>query len=388
MKVPQFTVRVSCMTFNHAAYIEDTMDGFCMQETSFPYLCNIIDDKSTDGEQEVIKKYLADHFDLDDKGVFRQEETDDYYLTFAQHKSNKNCFFAVIYLKYNHYSIRKPKKPYVEEWDGCTKYLATCEGDDFWVNPRKLQMQYDYMESHPSCSLCHGDVVYYNDDKGCSEGRVGLLINRLVNKSYSKEETFKRIVKSQYSAISLTCFYRKELLEKINKNTVKLMMGDTPLLLDMSQQGDFKYFPEVMGVYRIHSGSTVHKTPAENRRFSLGVKEMFVYYCHKYNYKIPFLVKYRYNTSYMSVMVNDGEVKPPALYKIFPLLYYSNKLSNNRAYNLLLKRVLYPMQKKLDSLADIMRTRYRKWSNRNLPDYYYDPKTKTIKPVKPATSKA
>ncbi|MBR4365861.1 MAG: glycosyltransferase family 2 protein, partial [Bacteroidaceae bacterium] len=82
-----FIVRVSCMTFNHAPYIEDAMNGFTMQETTFPFVCTIIDDASTDGEQEVIKKYLQEHFDLEDSSVVRNEETDDYVLTFARHKT-------------------------------------------------------------------------------------------------------------------------------------------------------------------------------------------------------------------------------------------------------------------------------------------------------------
>ena len=90
-----FLVCVECATYNHAPYILDAMNGFCMQQTTFPFVCIILDDASTDGEQEVIKNYLQENFDLQDKNVTRNEETDDYILTFAQHKSNRNCFFAM-----------------------------------------------------------------------------------------------------------------------------------------------------------------------------------------------------------------------------------------------------------------------------------------------------
>ena len=93
-------VYVSCMTFNHAPYIVDAMNGFTMQNTDFPFVCAIVDDASTDGEQEVIKNYLNEHFDLEDKVVARHEETDDYVLTFARHKTNLNCYFAVSGLQY------------------------------------------------------------------------------------------------------------------------------------------------------------------------------------------------------------------------------------------------------------------------------------------------
>ena len=100
--MPKLAVCVRCITFNQSSYIEDALNGFTMQKTNFPYVCTIIDDASTDGEQEVIKKYLQDNFDLEDKSVVRNEDTDDYVLNFAQHKTNRNCYFAVLYLKYNH----------------------------------------------------------------------------------------------------------------------------------------------------------------------------------------------------------------------------------------------------------------------------------------------
>ena len=53
-------VQVRCITFNHASYIEDAMDGFCMQETDFPFLCTAYDDASTDGEPEVIINYKTE----------------------------------------------------------------------------------------------------------------------------------------------------------------------------------------------------------------------------------------------------------------------------------------------------------------------------------------
>lgn len=64
-----FKVRINCMTYNHVPYIADTMNGFCMQETTFPYLCTIFDDASTDGEPEVIRRYLQEHFLMDDMSV-------------------------------------------------------------------------------------------------------------------------------------------------------------------------------------------------------------------------------------------------------------------------------------------------------------------------------
>ena len=81
----EYTVRVTCMTYNQADFIVNTMDGFCMQDTQFPFVCVIVDDASTDGEQEVIQNYLEQNFDLNNQSLVRNEETEDYVLTFAQH---------------------------------------------------------------------------------------------------------------------------------------------------------------------------------------------------------------------------------------------------------------------------------------------------------------
>ena len=167
-KIP-FLVRVSCMTFNHASYIEDAMNGFTMQETTFPFVCTIIDDASTDGEPEVIKKYLLENFDFEDTATVRNEETDDYVMTFARHKTNRNCFFAVFFLKYNHYK-KKSKNLYIAEWED-TKYVAYCEGDDYWINPLKLQKQSDYMNSHLDCSATFGNFIVY-DQNTCTSHQM------------------------------------------------------------------------------------------------------------------------------------------------------------------------------------------------------------------------
>ena len=162
-----FLVRVSCMTYNQHAYITDALNGFVMQQTNFPFVCTIVDDASTDGEQEVIKKYVQDNFDLQDASVAYEKDTDYGHVIFAQHKTNKNCVFAVILLKETHYSQKNSKAPYLTEWLD-TKYIALCEGDDYWTDPLKLQRQVDFLEANVDYSLCfhkvsivlHKEVVF------------------------------------------------------------------------------------------------------------------------------------------------------------------------------------------------------------------------------------
>ena len=151
-----FKLYVCCFTFNHSRFIEDTMNGFCIQQTNFPYVCIIVDDASTDGEQDIIQNYIEQHFAINNEKKVRKVETKDYVMTFVQHRDNLNCFFAVYLLKYNHYSIHKSKMQYYAEFANNVSYSALCEGDDYWIDPHKLQIQFDYMESHSECTMtCH-----------------------------------------------------------------------------------------------------------------------------------------------------------------------------------------------------------------------------------------
>ena len=132
----KYKVCVCCATFNHAPYITATLDGFCRQQTDFPFICVIIDDASQDGAQEAISRYLQEHFN-----EVTKEETGNYNLTLACHKVNANCHFAVFLLKKNHYSQGKMPLDYANRWKEHCSYVALCEGDDYWTDPHKLQKQ-------------------------------------------------------------------------------------------------------------------------------------------------------------------------------------------------------------------------------------------------------
>ena len=247
MEQYNYKVRVSCITFNHAPYIIDAMNGFCMQQSTFPFVCTIFDDCSTDGEQEVIRQYLQEHFDLEDNSIVKNEETDDYMLTFARHKTSENCFFAVYYLKYNHYSIGKGyrKNEYSKEFTDQVSYIALCEGDDYWTDPLKLQKQVDYMDTHPECTMvCNRTKRFserqqvYINDSSCIK-KSGIL-------------NAKDVIRKGGLYIS-TCsiVYKKGLLDHYPDYCRKCHVGDYPLQIWAAMNGHIYYFNIPMSVYRI-----------------------------------------------------------------------------------------------------------------------------------------
>ena len=127
----QIVVSIQCLTYNHALYIRQCLDGFVMQKTNFRFEAIVHDDASTDGTQDIIREYEKKYPDI----------------------------IKPIYQKENQYSKGIPGFITNLVSSKCKgKYIAICEGDDYWIDPNKLQMQVDFLESHPEYSMCFHDV--------------------------------------------------------------------------------------------------------------------------------------------------------------------------------------------------------------------------------------
>lgn len=243
----KYMVRVACTTYNHAVWIEDAMNGFCQQETDFPFVCTIVDDFSTDGEQDIIKNYVEINFDFSDESIARNEETDDYLLKFAQHKTNRNCYFAVLLLKYNHFQIKKSRIPYVQEWKDVSKYVAVCEGDDYWIDPFKLQKQVVFLETHPNHTLC---IHAYRRD----EYKRDKVISREVRKYSGDVEIIpdKDVLNGTgMFGATASMVYRFSALKDYPEWALRAPVGDRPLKLVLFARGHIGYINDIMSVYRV-----------------------------------------------------------------------------------------------------------------------------------------
>lgn len=246
MKYPQFKVRVDCMTFNHSKYITDAMNGFTMQQTDFPFVCTIVDDASTDGEQDVIRKYVEQHFDLSIDGVSFERETDYAHIIYAQHKSNKNCFFAVLFLKENHYSQNKDKYSYLKEWQDIVDYIAFCEGDDYWICNKKLQRQVVFFEYNQDYGIAFGKSKKYYQEKGVfSSETLGYEING-----------YEDIILKGNNIPTASVILKKSLLENFSKQKFpKWAMSDCPLWIYASHESKIHFEDIEFSVYRVLQNS-------------------------------------------------------------------------------------------------------------------------------------
>lgn len=253
------------------------MNGFCIQQTDFPFVAVIIDDASIDGEQDVITRYLQKNFDLEEQSVAQHEETDDYILTFARHKTNVNCFFAVYLLKYNYYQLKKNKGAMYERWYENTPYFAICEGDDYWTHHHKLQMQVDYLDSQDSCRFCYCKAKRYIQKKKIIEGTWGGEVSTLDQALISENviPTF---------TICYSKKYWKKYIDDIYPSVKGRRLGDLPIFLWFAANGGIHYLDEFVGVYRVLEESASHsKSPTKTEAFLKDVMYIKLLFDKKYN---------------------------------------------------------------------------------------------------------
>lgn len=270
-----FKVAVRCMTFNHSKYITDAMNGFTMQQTDFPFVCMIVDDASIDGEQEVIEKYVSENFDVSPDGNYYEKDTDYAHIIFAQHKTNENCYFAVLLLKENHYSKKKSKDPYLSEWQDDVDYIAYCEGDDYWIEKSKLYKQVQILNDNPDVSMVYTNFKTVDKDgkdyywRGVSNkfpkcATSGNIFFQLLN-----EGTFVSTHSCCIRKNVIYCNYYKFAPNKIDYN----------LFLAASLIGKVYYINEIMGCYRKTPGSAVNAHHSEVNRM---LEDIFRYYILTY----------------------------------------------------------------------------------------------------------
>lgn len=263
----RFLVSIRCYTFNQARYIKQTLDGFVMQQTTFPFVITLMDDASTDGEQDVIIQYIEDHFSTQDTSVYEAKETDFAHIIFARHKNNRNCSIAALLLKENHFSQNKDKLGYLRKWRESARYEAFCEGDDYWTDEKKLQRQVDYMEAHPECGLCYTDCdIFYESEDRWEKS----IYESGIQERFNDENPI--LPRMGWYTSNVTWVWRLSFYNRIPQNHG---YKDRPLytLLSICLLSKLAYLPYSTGVYRRYVGSVSYD---EDK------KKKFAYYSNSF----------------------------------------------------------------------------------------------------------
>lgn len=213
-------VSIVCDTYNQVNYIRQCLDGILMQETNFPIEILVHDDASTDGTVDIVKEYETKY---------------PYLIKPIYQRENQYSKGVKVTLEYQ-YSRAKGK------------YIAFCEGDDFWTDPLKLQKQVDFLEANQDYVLCtHHFSRYYQTRNRYEENRSTRVA---VNRTFTIEDY---VLYNNWLTQPLTALYRRESLN-IRDLIIHPHMKDTILFYYILKHGKGYLMNECMGVYRIHQG--------------------------------------------------------------------------------------------------------------------------------------
>ena len=216
MQSREIVVSVSCLTYNHAPYIRQCLDGFMMQKTDFAFEVLIHDDASTDGTAEIIKEYEARYPDVI-KPIYEEENQ------WVKGRRGSAVF--------NFPRARG-------------KYIALCEGDDYWTDPLKLQKQVDFLEQNPLYVMCSHRYDYYyqlNDTYDDNHNDT--------SRSYSLDF----LLEGGWLFHPLTVMFKRSAIKNSAYYDCKVSM-DAVLFYFILKQGPGYYLKDNMAVYRVHNG--------------------------------------------------------------------------------------------------------------------------------------
>ena len=242
-------VSIGCITYNHAPYIRQCIEGFLMQKTDFPFEIIINDDCSTDGTTEIIKEYEKQYPNL---------------INAIYHSENQySKGVRGIFVKYVIPKVRG-------------KYIAMCEGDDYWTDPYKLQKQVDILESHPEIGMVYTKVLRRIEKENRIDGEWG-----------ERGDIKKLYLCASFIPTLSVCYRRDMLIEfgKIIENDPRFLLGDVPLWLFFFESSRVFFLPEVTGVYRELEESVSHSRDFYRRtRFIESGFNCRYFYANKYGH--------------------------------------------------------------------------------------------------------
>lgn len=208
-------VSISCITYNHAPYIRECLDGFMMQQTNFPFEVLIHDDASTDGTTEIIKEYEAKYPNII-KPLYEEENQ------WVKGRRGSAVF-------------NFPRAQ--------GKYIALCEGDDYWTDPLKLQKQVDFLESHPDYVMCTHVVDMY---KQAERTQVKWSVQE------AQEYDIEKLVYGPWIYHPLSVMFRLAAFH-IDKYSRYKHSKDMTLFYHLLSSGKGYYMVDNMAVYRQHA---------------------------------------------------------------------------------------------------------------------------------------
>jgi len=221
-KEKKIMVSICCLTYNQEAYVRQALEGFVGQKTSFSYEILIHDDASTDRTAKIIREYALLYPDR----VKPILQTENQYAKGLTNVSGT-------------YNFPRAKG----------RYIAMCEGDDYWTDPYKLQKQVDFLESHPGCSLVFHSARIQVMGRAFTEQKM-----RPYKKS--RKVTPEEIINKTSGYPTASLMFRTDMVKDLPEFYVKAPLADVPLQLMAAARGWAYYMDRPMCVYRLGGASS------------------------------------------------------------------------------------------------------------------------------------
>ncbi|WP_086290428.1 glycosyltransferase family 2 protein [Campylobacter devanensis] len=308
---------ICCITYNHAKFIRQALDGFMMQKTNFPFEIIIHDDASTDGTADIIREYEKKYPD-----IIRVT-----YQTENQWSKGIDVLKAFVYPKIQ------------------GQYVALCEGDDYWIDENKLQKQVDFLDTHPEFNVCFHPVKVIWEDNRASESIFPKPKFRF-NKDIL---TLQDLLKHNFIQTN-SVMYRWRLKDQENLFPNDILPGDWFLHLLHAQTGKIGFLSDVMAVYRRHAGGIwtgawvtdewFIKCAIPNLKFYQAVEKQFQ--CNKQS-DMEYLTR-----ETISVCLRQYRwEKLDELSSLFPDLYQKAIMRNNNQQNIKIYQKKYKKYRKI-----------------------------------------
>lgn len=224
----EIMVSIICLTYNHESYIRKALDGFVNQSTSFKFEVIVHDDASTDKTADVIKEFEVKYPEII-KPIYEKE----------------NQFTNGDYIK----------REVLKKVRG--KYIALCEGDDYWIDPLKLQYQIDVLESHPEYSgSFHDAIIVGSNDKVFRNGFLpSEFFKTPVWENKDREYDFEGMLGFDFIPTA-SIVTRVELYQNFKNYCENPVCGDIPFKMWLASNGNMYYINKKMSAYRTFNSSS------------------------------------------------------------------------------------------------------------------------------------
>lgn len=219
-KEKDILVSIRCAVYNHERFLRQCLDGFVMQKTNFRFEAIIHDDASSDHSASIIREYATKYPSII-KPIFETEN---------QYSKHDGSLASIM----------------TEACHG--KYFASCEGDDYWTDPLKLQKQVDYMEAHPECMLCFTNaIIHWEDGSGKPDS---LFAPNLEERNYRGPEMTTAWITPTASFVYRRTVIESDFYREVSRHPKLKIVGDIPLLLVCAQLGTVHALKDTTCVYR------------------------------------------------------------------------------------------------------------------------------------------